>query len=49
MKFLMYLMMECYNVTGGIEDGDNLQNINIPEIEGIQDIAAPDVPTDPMN
>ena len=41
--------MECYNVSGDLEDDDELQNINIPETEGSRDVAAPDVPTDPMS
>ena len=45
----MQSMMECYNVTGGPKDDDDLWNINILEIEGSQDVAAPDVLTDPMN
>ena len=36
-------------MTGGPEDDDDPQNINIPRTEGIWDIAAPDVPTNPMN
>ena len=32
---MMQLMMECYNVTGGTDDGDDPRNINIPETEGI--------------
>ena len=42
-------MMECYNVSGGTEDDDDLQNINIPEIEESRDVTALDIPTDPMN
>ena len=42
-------MMECYNVSGGPEDDDELHNISIPEKEGSRDVAAPDIPTDPMN
>ena len=45
----MQALMDCYNVTGGLEDGDDLRNINIPEIEGSQDVTASDVLTDPMN
>ena len=45
----MQSMMECYNVSGGPEDDDNLWNINILEAEGSRDIAAPDIPTDHMN
>ena len=44
----MQPMMECYNVSGEPEDDDELLNINIPEIEGSRDVAAPDIPTDPM-
>ena len=32
-----------------LEDGDELWNINIPETEGSRDIAASDVPIDPMS
>ena len=42
-------MMECYNVLGGPDDDDDLWNINIPKVEGIWDVTAPDVLTDPMN
>ena len=45
----MQSMMECYNVSGGPEDDDELWNINIPEIGGSRDVAMPDIPTDPMN
>ena len=45
----MQLMMECYNVSGGPKDDDELRNINILEIEGIRDVGAPDIPTNPMN
>ena len=45
----MQSMMEYYNVSGEIEDDDELQNINISETEGSRDVTAPDIPTDPMN
>ena len=45
----MQSMMECYNVSGGPEDNDELQNINIPELEGSRDVIALDISTDPMN
>ena len=35
--------MECYNVSGELEDDDDLQNINILETEGSRDVAAPDI------
>ena len=41
--------MECYNMSGELEDDDELQNINILETEGSRDIVAPYVPTDPMS
>ena len=44
----MQSMMECYNVSGEPDD-DDLQNINIPEIEGSWHVTALDVPTNPMN
>ena len=45
----MQLIMECYNISCEPEDDDELQNINILETEGSRDVAAPDVPTDPMS
>ena len=42
-------MMECYNVTGGVEDGNDPQNINILETEVSRDVATLDIPMDPMN
>ena len=44
----MQSMMECYNISGEPEDDDELCNINIPDTEGIWDVSARDVPTDPM-
>ena len=44
----MQSMMECYNVSGESDD-DDLQNINIPKIEGSRNVATLDKPTDPMN
>ena len=44
----MQSMIECYNLSREL-DYDDLQNINIPETEGSQDVAALDVPTYPMN
>ena len=41
--------MECYNVSGEPQDEDELRNINILETEGSKDVAALDIPTDPMN
>ena len=41
-------MMKCYDILGELEDDDELCNINIPDIEGSRDVAALDVPTDPM-
>ena len=45
----MQSMLECYNVIGGPDDGDDLQNNNIPETKGSRDVTALDVPTDTMN
>ena len=45
----MQSIMECYNMAGELGDDDELWNINIPETEGSRDVAAPDVPTDPMS
>ena len=42
-------MMESYNVSGGPEDDDELQNINITETKGSRYVTVPDIPTDPMN
>ena len=42
-------MIECYNVSGGPEDDDELQNINIPETKGSRNFATLDILTDPMN
>ena len=44
----MQSMMECYNLSGEPEDDDEFHNINIPNTEGSRDVAAPDVPMDPM-
>ena len=44
----MQSMMECYNISGKPKDDDELRNIYIPETEGSRDVAAPNVPTDPM-
>ena len=42
-------MMEFYNMYGGPEDDDELQNINIPETKGSRNFATLDILTDPMN
>ena len=44
----MQSMMECYKISGESKEDDEQCNINIPETEGSQDVAAPDVSTDPM-
>ena len=44
----MQSMMECYNVSGELEDDAKLRNINISEKEESRDVAASYVPTDPM-
>ena len=36
-------------MSGEPEDDDELHNINILETKGSSDVAAPDVPTDPMS
>ena len=46
--FHMQSMMEFYNISGELEDDDELQNINIPKTEGSCNVTAPDVPIDPM-
>ena len=38
---MMQLMMECYNIIGGPNDGDDPRNINIPKYEGSGDIGHP--------
>ena len=38
---MMQSMMECYNVTGGPDDGDDPWNIIIPEREGNQNVTTP--------
>ena len=45
----MQSMMECYNVSSGPKDNDELWNINIPETEGSMYVASPDIMTNPMN
>ena len=44
----MQLMMECYNLSGELEDDDGFHNINIPETKGSRYVAALDAPMDPM-
>ena len=46
---IMQSMMECYNATGGPDDGDDPWNFNIPEIEGIKNVTTPKISTDQMN
>ena len=45
----IHSMMECYNVTRGLEDDYDLWNINILEIEGSRDVRTLDISTNPMN
>ena len=40
--------MACYNISGKLEDDDELRNINITETEGSHDVTSLYVPTDPM-
>ena len=40
--------MTCYNVSGELEDDDEIRNINISETEGSKDVPAFDIPTNPM-
>ena len=42
-------MMTCYNLSGELEDDDELWNVNIPKSEGSHDVAAPDIATDSMS
>ena len=48
-QYHMQSMMECYNTSAEPEHDDELQNITIPESEGSRNVAAPDIPTDPMS
>ena len=38
------MMMECYNVSGDINDEDDMRAVNIPESKGSCDIEALDMP-----
>ena len=46
---MMQSMMECYKVIGGPSDGDDPRNINIPKSERIQNITAPEMPTEKVH
>ena len=46
---MMQSMIECYNVIGGPDDGDDPRNINILEIEGRWDIASPKILIEKIN
>ena len=41
--------MTCYNISGEPEDDDDIRNVNILESEGSRNVAAPEIPTDPMS
>ena len=41
--------MTCYNLSGEPKDDDDMRNVNIPESEGRHNVAAPDIPIDPMS
>ena len=45
----MQSMMTCYNLSGELEDDDELWNVSISESEGSRDVGAPDIPTDSMS
>ena len=45
----MQSLMTCYNLSGEPEDDDDMRNSNILESEGSHNVAAPDIPTDPMS
>ena len=45
----MKSIMECYKISSEPEDDDKLRNITIPELEGSRNVAAIDIPTDPMS
>ena len=42
-------MMMCYNLSGELEDDDELRNVNIPESERSCGVTAPDIPMELMN
>ena len=45
----MQSMMVCYNISGEPKDDDDMRNANISEYEGSRNLAALDIPTDPMS
>ena len=45
----MQSLMTCYNISGEPKDDDDMRNVNILESEGTCNVAAPDIPTDPMS
>ena len=45
----MQSLMACYNISSEPEDDDDMRNVNIPESEGSRNVAAPDIPTNPMS
>ena len=42
-------MMTCYNLSRELEDDDDLQNVNIPELEGSRDVVAPNMSMESMS
>ena len=42
-------LMACYNISSEPKDDDDIRNVNILESEGSRNVAAPDIPTDPMS
>jgi hypothetical protein len=45
----MQSLMECFNISGGPEDGDDPRNVNILESEGSRVVVPPDAPSDPIS
>ena len=39
----------CYSLSGEPEDDDDMRNVNILKLEGIFNVVAPEIPTDPMS
>ena len=48
-QFHMQSLMTCYNISGELEDDGDMRNVNIQESEGSRNVAAPEIPTDPMS
>ena len=48
-QFHIPSLTTCYNISREPEDDDDMRNVNILESEGTCNVAAPDIPTDPMS